>query len=180
MKKEKNKYAKGGKLGKLYKGDGEESNYLTHLRYAPILNTGLSMLSDAFGVTNKPDYTPIENIMDAANKASRVNKVIAPRIGNYLTYDPIDVNYLANRQSAEAAANRRAIADMSGGNRANYMANLLAADYAAQRASGETLMQAMEANRAQRQAVEEFNRGTNTTNAEATMRAAQINQAAEQ
>jgi hypothetical protein len=35
---------------------------LSYLRYAPILGSGINALTDAFGVTNKPDYTNADMI----------------------------------------------------------------------------------------------------------------------
>ena len=55
-------------------------------------------------------------------------------------------------------------------------AALLAADYNAQGKLGDLARQAEEYNLAQRQAVEQFNRGTNQANAEMGLRAAMANQ----
>jgi len=49
----------------------------------------------------------------------------------------------------------------SGGNRANAIGSLLAADYNSQIAMGEAIRQAEATNFARRAQVEEFNRGTN-------------------
>ena len=63
----------------------------------------------------------------------------------------------------------------SGNNASNIMVNLLAADYNAQNAVANSLMQMDQYNNQQRQAVSKFNRGTNQYNAQSAMQANQAN-----
>ena len=226
-KKENNKYAKGGKLGRLYEGEGPDSQWLykpvtpgfvpkkedilaemeamypsltkkpeltqsdrtmlgrdllsytdskeevepmktSWLRYAPIVGSGLAVANDLFG-GNEPDYsnaTMFERAIEGTNRPVR-----ARQIGNYLTYRPFDRDYYINKLNADTAAGRRAIANTSGGNRAAAMAGILSSDYNYGNQLGALARQAEEYNLAQRQAVEQFNRGTNITNAEMAMKA---------
>jgi hypothetical protein len=83
-------------------------------------------ISDAFGWTNKPDYTNADRIQDSV---SHIQPVTYTPIGNYLAYNPFDRNFYSNKLEAQAGATRRAIANQSGGNRANAVAGMLAADY---------------------------------------------------
>ena len=235
-KKENNKYARGGKLGRLYDGTGGNPNWLykpitpgfipskddilaemetmypslsgeamlpiaskiegstafkdqlgikgeeqsskvapmkTHwLRYAPIVGSGLAVANDLFG-GNEPDYSNanmFERAIEGTNRPVR-----ARQIGNYLTYKPFDRDYYINKLNADTAAGRRAAVNVSGGNRAAAMAGILASDYNYGNQLGALARQAEEYNLAQRQAVEQFNRGTNVTNAEMAMKADMAN-----
>lgn len=147
----------------------------TFLRYAPAVGSGLAVLTDTLGLTNKADYSNADALIAAGNniKASQVDW---NPIGNYLTYKPFDRLFYANQLGAQAAATRRAITNNSGGNRAAAIANLLAADYNAQTQLGNLYRQAEEYNLEQRAKVEDFNRGTNIANSEGMLKAAMANQ----
>lgn len=154
----KNKFAVGG--------------FLPYMRYAPAIGAGINTLTDALGITNQYDYSNIDLIGDVADNLSTVSY---KPIGNYLTYKPLDREYYLNKLSAQSGATRRSIENLSGGNRATKMANLLAADYNAQTKMGDLIRQSEEYNNAQRQRVEEFNRGTNMFNSQSALKASQIN-----
>ena len=145
----------------------------THpLRYAPIVGAGLSVFNDLLG-GNEPDYSNanmFERAIEGTNRPIRTRP-----IGNYLTYKPFDRDYYINKLNADTAAGRRAVANTSGGNRAAAMAGILASDYNYGNQLGALARQAEEYNLAQRQAVEDFNRGTNTTNAEMGLKADMAN-----
>ena len=99
---------------------------LAPLKYAGLVGSALNVFSDAMGWTNKPDYTNANRIQDSV---SHIQPVTYTPIGNYLTYNPFDRNFYSNKLEAQAGATRRAIANQSGGNRANAVAGMLAADY---------------------------------------------------
>ena len=143
------------------------------LRYAPVVGSGLGVLTDIFGLTNRPDYSNADLVGSSVDNLTDVG--FTP-IGNYLTYRPLDRNYYINKLNAEAGATRRAIVNQSGGNRATAIAGLLAADYNALGRMGDLARQAEEYNMAQRERVEAFNRGTNQFNAEMALKAAIANQ----
>ena len=166
-KKEGNKYAEGGDI---VIGEEEKVKPMktSWLRYAPIVGSGISVLNDWFG-GNEPDYSNanmFERAIEGTNRPVR-----ARQIGNYLTYRPFDRDYYINKLNADTAAGRRAIVNTSGGNRAAAMAGILASDYNYGNQLGALARQAEEYNLAQRQAVEQFNRGTNVTNAEMATKA---------
>lgn len=162
-----NKFERGG-IKPLYTG----------LRYAPAIGLGAATITDALGWTNKPDYANADAIIEAG-KYVAPTKVGWNPLGDYMTYNPLDRNYYTNQLNASAGANRRNILNTSGGNRAQAMAGLLAADYNANMQLGNLARQAEEYNLAQRQAVKNFNRATNQANAEGFMKAASANQAAD-
>ena len=157
----------------MFDGGGD----LSWLRYAPVVGSGIGVISDLF---SKPDYSNANLVMEAANKAGQYTSVQYTPIGNYLSYNPLDINYYSNKLGAQAGATRRAIVNQSAGNRATAVAGLLASDYNTQGKYGDLMRQAEEFNLAQKQAVEQFNRATNQANAEMGLQAARANQAARQ
>ena len=143
---------------------------LSDLRYAPAVG---SAIGAATSLLSKPDYTPSDTVLEAANQMGNYTPISYNPIGNYLSYNPFDRNYYTNKLNAQAGATRRAIMNTSNPSR---NAALLAADYNAQGKLGDLARQAEEYNLAQRQAVEQFNRGTNQANAEMGLKAAMANQ----
>ena len=166
--------------GNKYSGEEELFDNLNELKttakkkpptmYAPIIaNTALGIAS----MFQKPDYTNAELLEREARNIP--NNTVSPTyLNNYLTYRPLDRNYYLNQLKGQAGATRNAIMN-SGSNAGNIMANLLAADYNAQNAVANSLMQMDQYNNQQRQAVNEFNRGTNQYNAQSAMQANQAN-----
>lgn len=147
----------------------------TWLRYIPAAASGAMALTDLLGITNKPDYSEATAITEAAKSASNYTPVKFSPVGNYLTYRPFDRDFYTNKLNAQAGATRRGILNTSGGNRAQAMAGLLAADYNAQTQMGDLFRKAEEYNLAQRQKVADFNRATNMFNSEGAFKADQVN-----
>lgn len=147
------------------------------LRYAPAIGLGMAALSDALGITNKPDYTEAAQI-EAATRGGSYMPVSWNPIGNKLTYRPFDRDYYTNKLNAEAGATRRALANQSGGNSGRAMAGILAADYNAQDRLGDLFRKSEEYNLEQRQKVEDFNRATNQANSQGELQADMANQKA--
>ena len=136
------------------------------MRYTPALGSALGALHSVF---QKPDYENADILMQEARNLSRPS-VRYRALNNYLTYRPLDRNYYLNQLKGQAGATRRAVMN-SGSNAGNVMAGLLAADYNAQNAVGNALMQMEQYNDAQRQRIAEFNRGTDQYNSQAAMSA---------
>lgn len=150
--------------------DPKQKPLSTFARYAPIVGSAIGALSSVF---EKPDYTNSDLILNVVNNLSR-DRVSSRPINNYLTYKPLDRNYYLSKLQGQAGATRAALRN-SGSNPGQVMAGLLAADYNAQNAVGDTLMKMDMYNEQQRQAVEQFNRGTNQYNSQAAMKAAAQN-----
>lgn len=142
----------------------------TLLRYAPVVGNAIGLAQNLF---SKPNYSRADRVLKASE--ARYTPVGFSPIGNYMSYNPLDVNYMTNKLSAESAATRNAILNSSSPNRT---ATLLAADYNAQDRLGDLYRKAAESNIAQRQQVENFNRATNMANAEMGIKAAMANQEA--
>ena len=139
------------------------------LRYAGLFGpaAGLGMMAAGVG---KPDYSRLDAAV-AAGSGAPVTASYKP-IGDYLTYNPLDVWSQQNALNAQARATDRAIQNQSSPSR---MAGLLASGYNSQIASGNLFRQALEYNDALRRQVAEFNRGTNQYNADAYTRNSQFN-----
>jgi hypothetical protein len=145
--------------------------FMKVLQYAPAAGNLVGLIDNAF---TKPDYGNADLIMNSVKGPSTVG--FTP-LGDYLSYNPVDINYQSNKLTGQSAATRRAITDLSNGNRGVAMANLIAQDYNTQNALGELMRGAEQENFNRRSAVSEFNRGTNQFNSELEFRANQANQA---
>lgn len=156
----------------------KSKRYPTWMRYTPIAAAGIGVLTDALGITNKPDYSNADTILNATTSDGNYTPVSVAPLGDYLTYNPFDKNYYINKLNAQSGATRRNIINQSAGNRATALAGLLAADYNAQSKLGDLARQAEEYNLGQRERVAAFNRGTNQFNSEMGLKAAMANQSA--
>lgn len=156
---------------------GNEENNLSKdaafARYAPIIGNALNSITDAMGLTNEEDYSNIDKYNRAVENIAPVS---ASPLGNYMTYKPLDMNYLMNKEIANQAAARSSIRN-SGRNRAEMMANMAAANYAGSNAIGDAYIKGVQANEDLRNKINEFNRGTNQINSQQDLQAQQLNQA---
>jgi hypothetical protein len=133
------------------------------LRYVGLFGPLVGLGMQAMGI-GKPDYSR----MDAAVEATSGSPALASYkpIGNYLTYNPMDIWYEQNRMDANSRATDRAILN-NASPIGTKMAGLLANSYNSQIADGDLYRKALEYNDAKRQKVTEFNRGTDMYNADA-------------
>ena len=141
------------------------------LRYASTIGQFASVLNNLLG-GNEPDYSNLASFENASRNIRAVNHT---PIGNYLMYKPFDRNYYQNMLTAASNASRRAARNISGGNRAQALAGILATDYNEGIKLGELARQAEEYNWARRQQVEDFNRATNMFNSELGFKAGATN-----
>ena len=148
-------------------GDSQEEIIPKHknekLRYAGLFGPLVGLGMQAMGI-GKPDYSR----MDAAVEATSGAPALASYnpIGNYLTYNPMDIWYEQNRMDANSRATDRAILN-NASPIGTKMAGLLANSYNSQIADGDLYRKALEYNDAKRQKVTEFNKGTDMYNADA-------------
>lgn len=148
----------------------------TWSRYIPAVGLGIGSVTDAMGLTNKPDYSNADAILAASAGAGTYQPVRYDPIGNYLTYRPFDREFALNQMNATAGATRRNLVNTAGGNRSTAMAGLLASDNNYLNQVGAMAKQAEEFNRAQRKEIEDFNRATNSTNSQGFLTADTTNQ----
>ena len=139
----------------------------TLTRYAPILSGGLGVLSDVLGLTNKPDYTYANELK---NEIDKINPVTSSPIGDYLPYNPIDINYWYNRALANNRGVNRSLIDNSNGSGAGANANLIANNYNFVNSIGDLGFNGENQNWARLKDVTEFNRGTNQYNSDLDFR----------
>lgn len=135
--------------------------------FGPAVGLGMQMAG-----IGKPDYSRLDASLDIMNGAPA--QAHYKPIGNYLTYNPMDIWYEQNRMNANSRATDRAITN-SASPTGTKMAGLLANGYNSQIASGDLFRKALEYNDAQRQKVAEFNRGTDMYNADAFTRTSATN-----
>jgi hypothetical protein len=157
--------------------------YPTWMRYAPAVGSGIMALTDALGITNKPDYTYADRIAASAERAGYAPKVRYNPIGDYMRFVPLDRMFKQNSLDATARAAERTILNSSMPASTKYAA-LLANNYNNQLASGNLFRQEQEYNDENRRYVKDFNRKTNMFNSqmglEASMANARYHQAAQQ
>lgn len=148
-------------------GDNQEEIVPKHknekLRYAGLLGPLVGLGMQAMGI-GKPDYSRMDAAVEAASGAPALASY--KPIGNYLTYNPMDIWYEQNRLDANSRATDRAILN-NASPIGTKMAGLLANGYNSQIADGDLYRKALEYNDAKRQKVAEFNRGTDRYNADA-------------
>lgn len=144
--------------------EGKSSNSLSGLRFAePLVNLGV-VASDLMGATNTPtqfSYIP------------PFQSVGFTPIGNYIPVTHFDTKYAANQATQQAAATRDALMQSSSPSR---WANILAADYNAQIASGDLLRKGAMQDYEMMLQREQFNRATNQANAQMGLQAEMANQ----
>ena len=145
------------------------------LRYAPVVGSAIGLGQT---LLSKPNYSRADALAQYAQNAGKVTPISYDPLGNYLTYRPTDMNYIANRMAAQAGATRRNIMNTSGGNRANAVGSLLAADYNSQIAQADAIRQGEDTNWNRLMQTETFNRGTKQYNSETALKAAMANQEA--
>lgn len=140
------------------------------LRYAPVVGSAIGYLQSAFA---DPDYEHANYLTREANRLNAPQVRFRP-LNRYLRYNPIDRNYLLNQLKSQAGATRRMVRN-AGTNPGTTMAGLLAADYNAQNAVGNNLIQMQQYNDALRQSVEDFNRGTDQYNSQGFLQSDMFN-----
>lgn len=148
-------------------GDDQEEIVPKHknekLRYAGLFGPLVGLGMQAMGI-GKPDYSRIDAAVEAASGSPALASY--KPIGNYLTYNPMDIWYEQNRMDANSRAIDRAILN-NASPIGTKMTGLLANGYNSQIADGDLYRKALEYNDAKRQKVAEFNRGTDQWNSEA-------------
>ena len=138
---------------------------------------GLQAGTTVFNALKPIDYRNADALANLAATTGRTASTISPpKIGDYLTYRPVDRNFIANQTLAQANNINRTLAGLSGGNRGTAAANILGNDYNTLVALGTDYMNAYEKNREQEQKVAQFNRETNKLNADWQMAADRANQ----
>lgn len=141
---------------------------LNALQFAPVLGSAIGAIG---GLFQEPNY---ENADLIARGRRGIRDVRARAIGNYLPYNPMDINYEQNRLAQIGAGTQRAILNSSA-NRGQAIASLLPMYGNEVGQMGDLYRKAAEYNDNQRKVVADFNRGTDLQNAQFGMSADSTN-----
>ena len=150
----------------------------TDWRYAPILGLAGAALSDAFGLTNKPDYSNANAILEASRGAGTYQPVAYQPVGNKLPTVIFDRDNYINKLNAQTGATLRNIMNTAGGNRGTALASIIAADNNALNNIGDLAIKGNKYNWNNLIKKEDFNRDTNSANSTGFLKAATANQQA--
>ena len=140
------------------------------LQYAPAIGSAITTLASLF---QNPDYTNADRV--AASRRN-VRRVSSRPIGNYLTYNPYDVNYQQNKLTNANLGVQRNVLNTADGNRGTALANLLAYDITSAGKYGELYRQALDYNNNQKMEVGKFNADINKFNSQQGLQADSANQ----
>ena len=143
-----------------------------------IAGLGVQAGATLYNALTPIDYSNADAVISAAKEAGNFQPVGFRPIGDYLTYRPLDRNYEGNKVRSAMAAERRALANLSGGNRGTAAAGILASDYNLINQLGDIDRKAAESNREHEAKVAEFNRNTNEFNSEGFLKTDMANQEA--
>lgn len=141
-----------------------------------IAGLGLQAGATLYNVLSPTDYSNANAVISAAKEAGKFQPINFRPVGDYLTYRPLDRNYEGNKIRSAMAAERRALSNLSGGNRGTAVAGILASDYNLINQLGDVDRKAAESNREHEAKVAEFNKGTNEFNSEGFLKADMSNQ----
>lgn len=165
-----NQMAKGVKNTKPTVDNNYTGSLAQALRAAPVFGSIGSTIASLF---DKPNYSNTER---AERAMSAVPRVSTTPIGQRMSYNPMDINYLATQQANNALGARRALSEYGAGNPAGTQQAQIANNYTNQTALGQSIMQANQLNRQNLAQTLEFNRQTDSANAANNMQAALANQ----
>lgn len=87
-------------------GNPQGKNYMNWLQYAPTVGSGLAVVSDALGITNRPHYGDADSIVQNLGNLKWVG---TGPVGQYQQYSPMDNLYLMNQLQTQVNAQRRGI-----------------------------------------------------------------------
>lgn len=139
--------------------------YDESLRYAPIWASGIATLTDALGITNRPDYSAYNSLLSMARRGNGYMPVSYHPTGEQMRYMPYDPILQTITNNANTAATRRAIQDNSNGNAAMRNAALLPLNRQANLVNGQLGLQGKQYNDQLYNNVLTFNNGVNERNA---------------
>ncbi|MBO6233484.1 MAG: hypothetical protein J6N78_05475 [Clostridia bacterium] len=137
---------------------------LANLRYAPALGSVVNLMENK---AKGPDFTYANQYDNLAKQLGEPITTPVDVIGDYRQRNPFDERYLVNLNNQNANAYSRTGQNISGGNRAAQLGYASAGNFQRQQNQREIMRQAYLANRQDDADVANFNKGTNTFNAQA-------------
>lgn len=143
------------------------------------LGAGIQLGATVGNILNKPDYSGVNAIINASKEAGKYTPVNFKPVGEYVKYNPYDINYVNNQANANNQAAIRQLQNASNGNTGALMAGLMSQNYNYGLGIGKNYRESFEYNDANRLKSAEFNRGTDEFNSEGALKAAMANQDAQ-
>lgn len=154
------------------RGDGEEDEEYkplpTWMRQVPLWMSGLGVLTDALGITNRPDYSAADRYEALANSNNGFMPVSYHPNGEQMVYKPYDPVLQNIMNQADVAATRRGIIDNNG---PATNAALLALNRNAMKANGELGLAARQYNDQLLNNTLQFNNAVNAQNSQGILSA---------
>lgn len=136
-------------------------------QYAPLIGNGIGLLQN---LATKEDYQMIDEYRKERNNLPTVS---VPKVGSYMTYNPIDINSYINEYNAQTAGQRNTIMNNSNPNKQSL---LLANMYNSNIGYGNLIKNLEQQNAEEKRKVLEYNNNLDQINAANQLSAAQINQ----
>lgn len=134
-------------------------------RYAPLTANFGSAISDAFGLTNKPDYTAGDDLL-RQSRSSALTPIRYSSVGSHQHTPAMDINFGINTINADQAATRRALLQSAGLNRNAAEAALLSAGQTSQYNLGDQYIKSNQYNTTNRNADIAANNALDAQNAQ--------------
>jgi hypothetical protein len=152
-------------------GQAQRGLLPTWQRMVPLWASGIGVLTDALGLTNRPDYSGADRLEALANKQRGFMPISYKPIGERMRYTPFDPYQAMLLNNANANAVYRGIQDNSNGNGAMANAALLSAGRNAALANGQLALQGQQYNAQNYERALGFNRETDAQNSQGIMSA---------
>lgn len=130
----------------------------------------------AYNAIKPIDYSNADAVISATKEAGKFQPISFRPNGDYLAYKPFDTDYEGTKIRSAMAAERRLLANLSGGNRGTAAANIIASDNNLITKLGDGDRKSAEYNRNDEIKRAEFNRGTSQFNSEGFLKADMANQ----
>lgn len=152
-------------------GQNQRDLLPTWQRMVPLWASGLGVLTDALGITNRPDYSDAASLEALASKQRGFMPVSYKPIGERMRTTLFDPYQAMIAGDAASSALRRALQDNSNGNAAMRNAALISADRNAALARGQLAQQGQLFNAQNYERALRFNRETDAQNSQGIMSA---------
>ena len=147
----------------------------TWMRYAPLAFSSIATLTDALGLTNKPDLTPYNQLIAQSDRMNKVPSVRYHPTFQPLQYQPMNLNYDLQQAANMYAAASRNVGNITGGNMGAGIAGNITALNQAGSNYGKLRSAIADADLKNRTAVADFNNKGAYQDAMGSLQAQQIN-----
>lgn len=147
----------------------------TWMRYAPLAFSSIATLTDALGLTNKPDLTPYNQLIAQSDRMGKTPSVRYHPTFQPIQYEPINLNADLQQAANMYAAASRNVGNITGGNMGAGIAGNITALNQAGSNYGKLRSAIADADLKNRTGVAEFNNKGAYQDAMGSLQAQQIN-----